>query len=53
MLLTNSAQTGLMDQLVIDNKLMAAQLIGDHRADAGGEYILYIPKLIGQSLKKS
>jgi predicted Zn-dependent peptidase/MFS family permease len=53
MLLTNSAQTGLMDQLVIDNKLMAAQLIGDHRADAGGEYILYIPKLIGQSLKKA
>lgn len=52
-LLSNESQTGMLDELVIDNKLMMAQAFGDRRTDAGGEYILFMPKVVGQSLKKA
>jgi len=53
MLLSNRAQTGLLDKLTVDNHLMAAQVISDRRTDAGGEYVLFVPKVIGQSLEKA
>lgn len=52
-LLSNQSQTGLLDELIVDNKLMMAQAYGDRRTDAGGEYIFFMPKIIGQSLKKA
>ncbi|MBE0637030.1 MAG: insulinase family protein [Bacteroidales bacterium] len=52
-LMSNESQTGLLDELVMNNKLMMAQMISDRRTDAGGEYILFVPKVVGQSLKKA
>lgn len=44
---------GLLDQLKYDNKLMEAGLMSDVYVDMGGTFIYFIPKLIGQSLKKA
>ncbi|MFU8844214.1 MAG: M16 family metallopeptidase, partial [Bacteroidales bacterium] len=52
MLLSNPSQTGLLDEMTVDNQLIAAQAFSDRRVEAGGEYIFYVPKVIGQSLKK-
>lgn len=52
-LMSNQAQTGLLDELSVDNKLLQAQVFGDRRTDAGGEYILFMPKVLGQSLNKA
>lgn len=52
-LMSNPSQTGLLDELVVENKLTAAQMFGDRRTDAGGEYLLFVPKVVGQSLKKA
>lgn len=52
-LMSNQSQTGLLDELVLENKLTAAQVFGDRRTDAGGEYIFFVPKVVGQSLKKA
>jgi zinc protease len=52
MLLSNPSQTGLLDEMTVGNQLIAAQAFSDRRVEAGGEYIFYVPKVIGQSLKK-
>lgn len=52
-LLSNNAQTGLIDELVVDHKLMAAAAGSIHYLESGGEMILFVPKIIGQSLKKA
>jgi zinc protease len=52
-LLSNSNQTGFLDQLMIDNKLMAVQAIPMPQKDHGGLYILILPKIIGQSLENA
>ncbi|MBS4012280.1 MAG: insulinase family protein [Bacteroidetes bacterium] len=53
-LLSNSSSTGLLDKLTLDGKLMAAMsfpLMANN--DYGQTIILYVPKIIGQSLKKA
>ena len=49
-LLSNYASTGLLDELVNENKLMMALSINDQYTELGGYYIIYVPKIIGQSL---
>ncbi len=50
-LLSNTNQTGLLDQLMLDNKLIAAQALQLPYKDHGAMLILVIPKIIGQSLE--
>jgi zinc protease len=53
-ILSNSASTGFLDKLTLDGKLMAAMsfpLMANN--DYGQSIILYVPKLVGQSLKKA
>lgn len=52
-LLSNYAGTGMLDELVNDNKLMAAMPVHFQFAEFGGYNILYIPRIIGQPLKKA
>jgi len=49
-LLTNEAQTGLIDKLVINQKLMVADAMMDNHYDEGGIFILFVPKPIIQSV---
>jgi predicted Zn-dependent peptidase len=50
-LLSNNQSTGLLDDLVTDQKLMEAGLFADMHYDIGGNFIYYVPKLLTQSLK--
>jgi zinc protease len=52
-ILSNNSSTGLLDKLYTDNKLMAAGLMNDIHAEVGGAYLFFVPKIIGQSLKKA
>lgn len=52
-LLSNSSSTGLLDQLRNDNKMMMAGLFNDIHTELGGSFIFFVPKIIGQSLKKA
>nr|WP_319397798.1 insulinase family protein [uncultured Carboxylicivirga sp.] len=45
--------TGLLDQLVDDNKLMAAEIESMSYDDLGSSMLLYVPKLVGQSLSNA
>ena len=49
-MLTNEAQTGLIDTLVIKQKLMVAEAMMDNHYDEGGIFILFVPKPIIQSI---
>jgi predicted Zn-dependent peptidase len=49
-LLSNYASTGLLDELVNDNKILMAMPMHDQYTELGGYYIIYVPKIIGQSL---
>lgn len=50
-LLSNSTGTGLLDELSLNNKLLAAQAIYIPYYDYGQLIVLFIPKVIGQKLK--
>jgi len=52
-IMSNGSQTGLIDELVVDNKLMQGGTTGIRYIEAGGEMVFFIPKIIGQSLKKA
>ena len=52
-ILSNYSSTGFLDQLALDNKLMEAGIEEDVYVDLGGTIIYFIPKLVGQSLKKA
>lgn len=52
-ILSNYSSTGLLDQLGLDNKVMEAGIESDVNVDLGGSFIYFIPKLVGQSLKKA
>ncbi|HOW26289.1 MAG TPA: insulinase family protein [Bacteroidales bacterium] len=52
-LLSNESLTGLLDQLSVDHKLMQAAAAGMHFTEAGGEMIIFLPKIVGQSLSKA
>jgi predicted Zn-dependent peptidase len=49
-LLNNSGETGLLDRLVLDNKVLAADVVPMVHNDHGGLALFVVPKLIGQSL---
>lgn len=53
-ILSNSGETGLLDKLVLDNKLMAAQYIPlGQNNDYGSAVFLFVPKILGQSLENA
>ena len=52
-ILSNSAETGLLDELRSDRKLMMAQATSDSKVDLGSISILYMPKIVGQSMGKA
>jgi len=52
-ILSNESQTGLLDKLVLDNKLMAAQIINMPYNDQGAALYLIVPKIIGQKLESA
>lgn len=53
-ILSNSGETGLLDKLVLDNKLMAAQYIPlGQNNDYGSSVFLFVPKILGQSLENA
>lgn len=50
-LLTNQSSTGLIDELVNDNKIMMAMAFSDLKTELGGYLIAFVPKVVGQSLE--
>lgn len=52
-ILSNQSQTGLLDKLSIDNKILAGMVIPMPMKDAGVSMVLFIPKMVGQSLDKA
>ena len=45
----SNGETGLTDKLMLENKIMAAMLMPLSLEDYGGNVMIYVPKLIGQS----
>ncbi|MFH2096224.1 MAG: insulinase family protein [Bacteroidota bacterium] len=52
-ILSNENQSGLLDKLSIDNKLLAAQLITMPYNDYGCTILLLVPKILGQKLEEA
>ena len=52
-MLSNQGQTGLLDQLATDNKIMFATAMPMSYEDDGALVILFVPKLLGQSFDKA
>jgi len=52
-LLSNSSLTGLLDELTLNNKLLAAQAFYNPYADYGQFVILFLPKIFGQSFNEA
>ncbi len=50
-ILSNESQTGLFDKLVLDNKIMAAQVFATPYLDYGASLMLFVPKILGQKLE--
>ena len=44
-----NGETGLMDKLMLDGKIMAAMMLPLSLEDCGGNVMIYVPKLLGQS----
>ena len=52
-MLSNENETGLWDKLSLDNKLMFAGMETDIQVDHGKTMLFFVPKIVGQSLKKA
>ena len=52
-MLTNESKTGLIDSLVISQQILEAQAIMDNHYDEGGVFILFVPKLVVQSINNA
>jgi zinc protease len=52
-MLSNANETGLWDKLALDNKLMFAGVQNDMEVDYGKTMLFFVPKIVGQSLKKA
>ena len=52
-ILSNESSTGLLDDLTVENKLMQAGVGSMRFIDAGTEIVVFLPKVVGQSLKKA
>lgn len=48
-ILSNESSTGLFDKLVMENKLLSASAFEFQGNDMGGTFIIFLPKIIGQS----
>jgi predicted Zn-dependent peptidase len=49
-MISNSDQTGFIDQLSLDNKVYAAGALQDFMEEDGSSFIYYVPKVFGKSL---
>jgi len=52
-LLQNESRTGLLDELKRENKLMEIFSYGDIGDEAGNQVVVFLPKILGQSLRKA
>ncbi len=52
-ILSNDAETGLIDELYTDGKVMAAQVFDFSMEEHGSIALLNVPKLVGQSFEKA
>lgn len=52
-MLSNSGQTGLLDQLMLNDQLLAAQLFPINLQDHGAMACFFVPKILGQSLEQA
>jgi predicted Zn-dependent peptidase len=52
-LLNNSAGSGLLDELMLNNELLAAQVQPIPLHDEGASFILFVPKIVGQKLEEA
>ncbi len=52
-LLNNNNETGLLDKLMLDGDVMAAQTMGMPYNDHGACIVLFVPKLVGQKLQSA
>ena len=52
-LLSNEDQTGMLDQLALDNKLLAAMSIPMIQNDHGSTIFFIVPKIMGQKLEEA
>lgn len=52
-LLSNYSETGLLDELTNNNKWLESTIQGLYFEDLGGHFLIFVPKLVGQSLKKT
>ena len=52
-ILSNSNQTGLLDELSLNNEMLGAMAIPMIQNDHGGTIFFFIPKIIGQSLESA
>lgn len=52
-LLSNSSGTGIFDQMMVNNEVMAIQPISFQSYDHGSYIILFVPKIVGQSFGKA
>jgi len=52
-MLTNENKTGLIDSLVISQQIIEAQAIMDNHYDEGGLFVMFVPKLIVQSINNA
>jgi predicted Zn-dependent peptidase len=50
-ILNNGNETGLLDKLVIDNKLLAAMVLPMNHNDHGSSVMFVVPKVVGQKLE--
>jgi zinc protease len=52
-MLSNEGRSGLLDQLTIEGKLMTATAMPFISNDYGAAFIIFIPKIVGQSFRKA
>jgi len=52
-ILSNGAETGLLDELRGERKLLMAEITSDSKVDLGNISVMYMPKIVGQSMHKA
>ena len=52
-MLTNSASSGLLDQVSLDGEIMFAQLSPMNYNDCGASLVLFAPKIVGQKFEEA
>lgn len=52
-ILSNEAMTGLLDDLYINHKVMTAGTGSERFQEAGNVMLIFVPKIVGQSLRKA